>query len=58
MNAKRNQSQQQNRVITSISIILASLGLAYAPVPGLQQTVIIVSGSELQEPLKQLETQF
>ena len=49
---------QQKRTITSLGIILASLGLAYAPIPGLQQTVIIVSGSELQEPLKQLETQF
>ena len=49
---------QQKRTITSLGIILTSLGLAYAPIPGLQQTVIIVSGSELQEPLKQLETQF
>jgi len=58
MNSKKSQSQQKNRTITSLGIILASLGLAYAPIPGLQQTVIIVSGSELQEPLKQLETQF
>lgn len=57
MNNKR-KSQKRNRTITSLGIILASLGLAYAPIPGLQQTVIIVSGSELQEPLKQLETQF
>ncbi|MBE9211828.1 substrate-binding domain-containing protein [Plectonema cf. radiosum LEGE 06105] len=57
MNNKR-QSQQKNRTIVSLGIILASLGLAYAPVPGLQQTVVIVSGSELQEPLKQLEVQF
>ena len=49
---------QQKRTITSLGIILTSLGLAYAPIPGLQQTVIIVSGSELQEPLKQLETKF
>ncbi|MEL6456846.1 MAG: substrate-binding domain-containing protein [Cyanobacteria bacterium J06621_15] len=58
MSAKKSQSQQKNRAMTSLGIILASLGLAYAPIPGLQQTVIIVSGSELQEPLKQLETQF
>ena len=58
MSAKKSQSQQRKRTITSLGIILASLGLAYAPIPGLQQTVIIVSGSELQEPLKQLETQF
>ncbi len=54
----KSQTKKRNRTITSLGIILASLGLAYAPIPGLQQTVIIVSGSELQEPLKQLETQF
>jgi ABC-type molybdate transport system substrate-binding protein len=43
---------------TSIAIILAALGLTYAPVPGLQQTVIIVSGTELQVPLQELETKF
>ncbi|MGB3650159.1 MAG: hypothetical protein WBA41_02995 [Rivularia sp. (in: cyanobacteria)] len=57
MNNTKRKSQQ-NRTLTSLGIILASLGLAYAPIPGLQQTVVIVSGSELQEPLKQLETQF
>ncbi|MEA5621039.1 substrate-binding domain-containing protein [Cronbergia sp. UHCC 0137] len=43
---------------TSIAIILGSLVLTYVPIPGLQQTVIVVSGTELQEPLQQLERKF
>lgn len=43
---------------TSIAIILAASGLAYASLPGLQRTVIVVSGTELQAPLQQLEAQF
>ncbi|MBW4644300.1 MAG: substrate-binding domain-containing protein [Goleter apudmare HA4340-LM2] len=46
------------RYATSIAIILAALGLTYAPIPGLQQTVVIVSGTELQAPLQELETKF
>ena len=55
---KKTNSKVQNRVFISAGIILASLGLAYAPIPGLQQTVVIVSGTELKAPLEQLETKF
>ncbi|MBW4464392.1 MAG: extracellular solute-binding protein [Pegethrix bostrychoides GSE-TBD4-15B] len=44
--------------IASLTIILAALGLAYAPIPGLNPTVIIVSGTELQEPLEALAAKF
>ncbi|MEM9806646.1 MAG: substrate-binding domain-containing protein [Cyanobacteria bacterium P01_D01_bin.56] len=44
--------------IISLAIIAAAAGLAYAPLPGVNQTITIVSGSELQEPLKLLETRF
>ncbi|RCJ29224.1 ABC transporter substrate-binding protein [Nostoc minutum NIES-26] len=46
------------RYATSVTIILAALGLTYVPIPGLQKTIIVVSGTELQEPLQQLETKF
>ena len=49
---------KQNKIITSLGIILASLGLAYAPIPEIKQTVVIVSGTELEEPLQELETKF
>lgn len=42
----------------SLAIIAAAAGLAYAPLPGVNQTITIVSGSELQAPLKLLETRF
>jgi ABC-type molybdate transport system substrate-binding protein len=58
MKKNKPKSQQKNRVITSIVIIAASLILTYAPISGLQQTIVIVSGTELQEPLKQLEAEF
>lgn len=47
-----------NRIPISLSILAVSLGLAYAPIPGFSQTVVVVSGSELQEPLKILEARF
>lgn len=49
---------KQNKIITSLGIILASLGLTYASIPGIKQTVVIVSGTELEEPLQELETKF
>jgi ABC-type molybdate transport system substrate-binding protein len=44
--------------VVSLAIILAALALAYTPIPGLNQTVIAVSGTELQEPLQALEAKF
>lgn len=52
------QSTKRRSVLASSGIILAALGLAYAPLPGLQQTVVVVSGTELQEPLQALEAKF
>ncbi|MEM1368176.1 MAG: substrate-binding domain-containing protein [Cyanobacteria bacterium P01_H01_bin.15] len=47
-----------NRQLVSVGIAAVSLGLAVAPLPGVQQTLYVVSGSELQEPLAELETIF
>jgi len=59
VNQKRLAPQRQHQpVLTSTGIILAALGLTYAPLPGLEQTVVVVSGTELQEPLQALETKF
>ncbi|MEO0455861.1 MAG: substrate-binding domain-containing protein [Cyanobacteria bacterium P01_A01_bin.114] len=46
------------KTVTSLAIALASLALAYVPLPGVDQSIVVVSGSELQEPLKQLEARF
>jgi ABC-type molybdate transport system substrate-binding protein len=53
-----SKSQRRNRVFASIVIILAASGLTYAPIPGMETTITIVSGTELTEPLQQLETKF
>lgn len=50
--------RNRNSLITSLAIIAAALGLAYTPIPGAQQTVFVVSGTELEEPLKSLEAKF
>ena len=50
--------KQGSRIATSLGIAIASLGLAYAPIPGTNTTITVVSGSELQEPLMTLEQQF
>ncbi len=55
---KASKSQRRNQTTASVAIAITALGLAYAPIPGLQQTVVIVSGTELQEPLQQLEAKF
>ncbi len=55
---KKTNSKLKNRAFISAGIILVALGLAYAPIPGLQQTVVIVSGTELKAPLEQLESKF
>lgn len=46
------------QLLTSLGIILGALGLTYAPIPGLNQTIVVVSGTELEEPLKALEAKF
>lgn len=46
------------RTAASLAILVASLTLTYAPLPGLQQTVTVVIGSELQAPLAVLEERF
>ncbi len=54
MNLKSNT----NKTIASLGIIAASLVLAFAPIPGVKQTIVIVSGTELKEPLKEIESRF
>ena len=49
---------KQNKAIVSGAIALFSLGLAYAPLPGVNQTIFVVSGSELAEPLELIEDLF
>lgn len=57
-NSKTKPQSKSSKIVTSVAIILAALGLTYIPIPGLQTTVVIVSGTELQEPLQQLEAKF
>jgi ABC-type molybdate transport system substrate-binding protein len=44
--------------LISIALIAAAVGLAYAPIPGFNKTIVIVAGTELQEPLQVLEKTF
>ena len=46
------------RMVTSAAIAIGAFGLAYMPLPGVNRTVTVVSGSELQEPLAVLEQRF
>jgi ABC-type Fe3+ transport system substrate-binding protein len=53
------KTQPRNRnVQLSLGLLAGALALAYAPIPGLQNTITIVSGTELQAPLQLLEQQF
>ena len=53
-----NQKSRKNKTLISLVIILVSLGLTYAPILRRKQTIFIVSGTELKEPLKELEAKF
>jgi ABC-type molybdate transport system substrate-binding protein len=53
-----NKTQKRNSLLTSLGIILASLGFTYAPIPGFKQTILIVSGTELQEIMPELAAKF
>lgn len=44
--------------LVSLGIIAIALGLTYAPLPGLKQTITVVAGTELQAPLSELEPRF
>lgn len=50
--------QRKKRIVISSLIALASLALTYAPIPGIKQKIIVVSGTELAEPLTELAAQF
>jgi ABC-type molybdate transport system substrate-binding protein len=56
--SKIKPQSKPSKILTSVAIIITALGLTYIPIPGLQKTVVIVSGTELQEPLQQLEAKF
>jgi ABC-type molybdate transport system substrate-binding protein len=53
-----NRKMKRRSMLISLGIIACALAITYAPVPGLQQTVVVVSGSELQDPLAELEQRF
>jgi ABC-type molybdate transport system substrate-binding protein len=48
----------KTRPAISLGILLASLGLAYAPFGGSGQRIVVVSGTELQEPLRELVDRY
>ncbi|MBW4519159.1 MAG: substrate-binding domain-containing protein [Scytolyngbya sp. HA4215-MV1] len=58
MSSQKPKSSVQNRLYISLAIIAAALGLTFAPLPGVQQTIVVVSGSELEEPLQALKIKF
>jgi len=41
-----------------MALIIAAMGLTFAPLPGITRTIVIASGTELQEPLQALKTRF
>jgi len=53
-----NTTQKRKSLLTSLGIVLACLGLTYAPIPGFKQTILIVSGTELQEIMPALAAKF
>ena len=48
----------KRRRLASFGIAIGALGLSYAPIPGLERTIVVVSGTELQAPLEVLAARF
>jgi len=55
---KKAKSQLKQRAITSTAISILALLLAYIPIPGAKKTLVVVSGTELTEPLQQIAKNF
>ncbi len=51
-------TQDRRSFLTSLGIAGAAVALTFVPIPGAQRTLVIVSGTELQEPLQALKIQF
>lgn len=51
-------TQDRRSFIASAAIAAGAVGLSLLPVPGLQRTLVVVSGTELQEPLLALKAKF
>lgn len=54
----KSQARFTRRAILSAAITLIAVAFAYLPLPGLNQTVTIVGGTELQEVLPTLKAKF
>jgi ABC-type molybdate transport system substrate-binding protein len=52
------QNQDRRSFLTSLGIAGAAVALTFVPIPGTQRTFVVVSGTELQEPLQALKIQF
>lgn len=55
---KKSQSRFTRRVLLSVAVTLLAIVFASVPLPGLNQTVTVVSGTELQEVLPTLKAKF
>ena len=53
-----SSAQKQKNLITSLGIAVFSIALAIAPIPWLNKKIVIVSWTELQEPLQALKEKF
>jgi len=51
-------AQKQKNLFISLGISIFSVALAIAPIPGLSPKIVIVTGTELQEPLQALQEKF
>jgi hypothetical protein len=58
MKSHPQSSSKNRRSLISLGIILTALGLTYGPIPGVKQSLIVVSGTELAAPLAEIKTQF
>ena len=53
-----SNAQKQKNLITSLGIAIFSIVLAIAPIPGLTKKIVVVSGTEMQEPLQAVQEKF
>ncbi len=53
-----NKNQKRLNLIISTGIAVVAVAIALIPIPGLIKKIVVVSGTELKEPLEALEQKF
>jgi len=53
-----SRTMKRRSLLISLGIIACALAISFAPLPGISRQIVVVSGTELEEPLRALQPRF